>query len=116
MDNLKIFNNDGFGKVRTVIIHGEPWFIAKDIANALGYANPQKAIRSHCKHSILVGVNKMDALARLINEKDVYRLIMRSKLPSSEKFQDWVMDEVLPIIIKTGGYVQKLKDEFGLIK
>jgi len=85
---------------------GEPWFAAKDVAAILGYANPQKAIRDHCK-----GVNETftpssggTQKTKIIPERDVYRLIMRSKLPSAEAFEEWVVGEVLPTIRKTGSY------------
>jgi len=94
--------------IRTVDQGGEVWFIAKDIATTLGYANPAKAIRDHCK-----GGNEMDTpsaggmqTVKIISEHDVYRLVMRSKLPNAERFQDWVCEEVIPSIRKTGSYGQ----------
>lgn len=109
MSEIKIFDNREFGSVRVVNKDGEPWFVASDVAKALGYANPQKATNDHCKK-----VNKFsqshDSLGtpplmlNIIPETDVYRLIMRSNLPSAEKFQDWVCEEVLPAIRKTGMY------------
>lgn len=92
--------------VRTVEIDGEPWFVARDVAEVLGYTNPLKAIRDHCK-----GVNETFAPSaggeqkiKIIPERDVYRLIMRSKLPAAERFENWVVSEVLPAIRKTGAY------------
>ena len=106
MNDLKIFNNEEFGEIRTVEIDGKPYFVATDVARALGYSNPRKAVNDHCK-----GVTKCDTptssgVQRMsyINEGDLYRLIMKSKLPSAEKFENWVMDEVLPTIRKTGSY------------
>lgn len=106
MSELQIFENRDFGQVRTIEIDGKPYFVAGDIANALGYANPRKAIQDHCK-----GVTKRDTLTNggkqsitYIPEGDVYRLIIRSKLPSAERFERWVFDEVIPSIRKTGGY------------
>lgn len=106
MNELQIFNNDEFGEVRMIEIDGKPYFVATDIATALGYANPRKAVNDHCK-----GVTKRDTPTSsgiqqmsYINEGDLYRLIMKSKLPSAEKFESWVMDEVLPSIRKTGSY------------
>lgn len=106
MNELQIFNSEEFGEIRTVEINGKPYFVASDVANALGYSNPRKAIINHCK-----GVTKRDTPTSggiqsmsYINEGDVYRLIMKSKLPSAEKFEVWVMDEVLPSIRKTGSY------------
>ncbi len=106
MQELKIFNNNEFGQVRTVEIDGKPYFVGKDVANALGYSNPRDAISRHCK-----GVVKHDSfkeggqLIALISEGDMYRLITHSKLESAERFESWVFDEVLPTIRKTGGYL-----------
>lgn len=104
---LQIFNNEEFGRVRTTQIDDKPYFVATDIANALGYTNPRDAVLRHCK-----GVVKRDTPTSsgtqqmsYINEGDVYRLIMKSKLPSAERFESWVMDEVLPSIRKNGGYI-----------
>jgi anti-repressor protein len=104
---LQIFFNTEFGRVRTTEIDDKPYFVATDIANALGYTNPRDAVLRHCK-----GVVKRDTPTSsgtqqmsYINEGDVYRLIMRSKLPSAERFESWVMDEVLPSIRKNGGYI-----------
>ena len=94
-------------EVRIVDQDGEIWFVAKDIAETLGYTNPQKAVRDHCKKRKILGVNEtftLDAQTTIIPESDVYRLIMRSKLPSAEKFEEWVTTEVLPTIRKTGHY------------
>lgn len=105
--DLQIFNNEEFGRVRTTEICDKPYFVATDIANALGYTNPRDAVLRHCK-----GVVKRDTPTSsgtqqmsYINEGDVYRLIMKSKLPSAERFESWVMDEVLPSIRKNGGYI-----------
>lgn len=93
-------------KVRTVWHEGNIWFVAKDVAECLAYTNPLKAVRDHCK-----GVNETfipsaggRQLIKIIPESDVYRLVMRSKLPAAEQFQTWVCEEVLPSIRKTGGY------------
>jgi len=106
MNELQIFNNEEFGQVRTVEIDGKPYFAASDVAEALGYSNPRDAISRHCK-----GVVKHDTLteggAQSINfipEGDIYRLIVSSKLPSAERFESWVFDEVIPSIRQTGGY------------
>ncbi len=93
--------------IRVVTKHGNPWFVAKDIALVLSYANPQKAVRDHCKHPYSVRVNDSFTLYEgtvIIPESDIYRLVMRSKLPEAERFADWVMEEVLPSIRKTGSY------------
>lgn len=93
-------------KVRTVWHEGNIWFVAKDVAECLAYTNPLKAVRDHCK-----GVNETfipsaggRQLIKIIPESDVYRLVMRSKLPVAEQFQTWVCEDVLPSIRKTGGY------------
>lgn len=106
MNELQIFNSEEFGEIRTAEIDGKPYFVGTDVAKALGYSNPRKAILDHCK-----GVTKRDTPTSsgiqsmsYINEGDLYRLIMKSKLPSAEKFEAWVMDEVLPTIRKTGSY------------
>ncbi len=106
MNGLQIFENSEFGEIRMTDIDGKPYFVATDVATALGYTNPRKAVNDHCK-----GVTKRDTPTSsgvqsmsYINEGDLYRLIMKSKLPSAEKFERWVMDEVLPQIRKTGSY------------
>lgn len=106
MNELQIFNSGEFGEIRTIEIDGKPYFVGTDVAKALGYNNPRDAVSRHCK-----GVVKHDTptssgvqLMSYINEGDLYRLIMKSKLPSAEKFEAWVMDEVLPTIRKTGSY------------
>lgn len=110
MNELQIFNSGEFGEIRTIEIDGKPYFVGTDVAKALGYSNPRKAILDHCK-----GVTKRDTPTSsgiqsmsYINEGDLYRLIMKSKLPSAEKFESWVMDEVLPTIRKTGSYQKPL--------
>lgn len=107
MNELQIFNSEEFGQVRTVEINGNPYFVANDVARALGYVETAKAIRTHCK-----GVSEMDIPSKggvqrmkIIPEGDIYRLIIRSKLPSAEKFERWVFDEVIPSIRTNGGYI-----------
>jgi prophage antirepressor-like protein len=107
--DMKIFDHKDFGSVRIVMLNGDPWFVAKDVAAALGYANTREAINMHCKYLKPLGGSvslplEIQSHTTIIPEKDVYRLIMRSQLPSAEKFQDWVMDEVLPDIRKHGMY------------
>lgn len=108
MNKIQIFNNDEFGNIRTVNIDGEPWFVGKDVANALGYANPQKAVRDHISVEDR-GVNEMDTPSgkqnlTIINESGLYALIFGSKLESAQRFKHWVTSDVLPAIRKTGGY------------
>ncbi|WP_281545891.1 phage antirepressor KilAC domain-containing protein [Grimontia sp. SpTr1] len=92
--------------IRVIEQNGEPWFIAKDVAELLGYSNTSKAVSTHCK-STNTCPTEMGGQVRhvqIIPERDVYRLIMRSKLPEAEKFEDWVVSDVLPSIRKTGSY------------
>lgn len=108
MKELQIFNNDIFGEIRGLNIDGKPYAVANDIAKTLGYTNPSKATNDHCKKSKMVWGN--DSLGRrqqfkVIPEGDIYRLIIKSKLPKAQEFECWVMDEVLPQIRQTGGYI-----------
>ena len=86
---------------------GEPWFVAADIARALGYNDADQAIRRHCKGVTKAPVETTGGMQRasIIPERDVYRLVMRSKLESGERFEEWVVGEVLPSIHKHGGYI-----------
>lgn len=106
MNELQIFKNEEFGEVRTIEIDGKPYFVANDVARALGYASPKDAVTRHCKgalnHRYLT--NGGDQEIKVIPEGDIYRLIIRSNLPSAERFESWVFDEVLPTIRQTGGY------------
>ena len=106
-NEIEIFKNDEFGEVRTLLINDKPYFMANDVAKALGYAKPNNAISTHCKAALKQGIPISGKIQEVnfISEGDVYRLIMKSKLPSAEKFESWVMDEVLPTIRKTGGYI-----------
>lgn len=107
MNEMQIFGSSEFGEIRTATIKGKPYFMASDIAKALGYLRPNDAVSGHCratvKHSIPIS-GKMQEV-NFIPEGDVYRLIIRSKLPSAERFERWVFDEVLPSIRKNGGYI-----------
>lgn len=94
-------------QVRVISIDSDAWFVAKDVATALGYANPQKAVRDHCKAARPVGVNgsfSLDPQTVIIPERDLYRLVLKSHLPAAERFEEWVVGEVLPSIRKTGTY------------
>ena len=109
MSELEIFNNEEFGQVRSIEVEGEPYFVAKDIAIALGYSNPRKAIIDHVDEEDK-GVTKCDTLGgaqeiTIINESGLYSLILSSKLPSAKEFKRWITSDVLPKIRKTGGYV-----------
>lgn len=107
MNQIKIFKNPEFGKVRTVEIDGKPYFCGSDIAEALGYAKPNNAVAMHCRATLKQGIPISGKIQEVnfIPEGDVYRLVVRSKLPSAEKFERWVFDEVLPSIRKSGGYI-----------
>ena len=111
MENkIKIFKNKEFGKIRTLVKDGEPWFVGKDAAKILGYAKPRNAIAAHVDYE-----DKKDALIQgdlggtqkmiVINESGIYSLIMSSKLPKAKEFKRWVTSEILPTIRRTGGYV-----------
>lgn len=116
MANIQIFTSPEFGDIRTVDQNGEPWFVGKDIAAALGYSNPQKAIRDHVD-ALDKGVNEMDTPGGkqqmpIINESGVYSLIFSSKLEGAQRFKRWVTSEVLPTLRKTGSYMMpKLSKE-----
>lgn len=110
MNELMVFNNAEFGQVRTMEIDGEPWFVGKDVAVALGYSNSRKALLDHVDDDDKTdGVTIRDSIGReqtpiLINESGVYALIFGSKLPNAKKFKRWVTSEILPTIRKTGTY------------
>lgn len=107
MSQLQIFNSSEFGTVRTVEISGEVWLVGKDVAQALGYTNPQKAIRDHVDDEDK-GVNELFTVngthGILINESGLYSLVLSSKLPTARKFRHWVTSEVLPSIRRHGLY------------
>lgn len=106
-NNLQIFKNDQFGEIRTIEENGNVLFCGSDVAKALGYANPSKALGDHCKGITkrYTPTNGGNQELSFVPESDLYRLAFSSKLPSAEKFTDWVAEEVLPTIRKTGGYV-----------
>ena len=108
MNELKIFQNEEFGEIRTVTIDGEPWFVGKDVAIALGYANARDTISKHVDNEDK-GVAKCDTPGgkqdlTVVNESGLYALIFGSKLESAKRFKHWVTSEVLPSIRKTGQY------------
>lgn len=107
MNELQVFNNEEFGEIRTVEIDGKPYFMASDVAKALGYSNPNKAINDHCRAITKCSTpisGKMQEV-NFIPEGDVYRLMAKSQLPNAERFETWVFDEVLPTIRKHGAYM-----------
>ena len=106
--SIQVFNNTEFGEIRSMTINGEPWFVGKDIAAALGYSNPRKAIGDHVDEEDK-GVTKCDTLGggqnlTIINESGMYSLILSSKLEGAKRFKRWVTSEILPSIRKTGAY------------
>jgi prophage antirepressor-like protein len=111
LKNLTVFKNEQFGEVRTIEENGKILFCGSDCARALGYAKPNDAVQRHCRATVKRGSRISGKVQEInfITEGDLYRLITHSKLPSAEKFESWVFDEVLPSIRKTGSYVTTLK-------
>ncbi len=114
MDEIKLFNSPEFGEIRTVQIDGEPWFIGRDIAAALGYSAGQSAIWAHVDDDDKI-TRKIEAAGQrrnvtLVNESGLYALIFSSKLDSAKKFKHWVTSEVLPQIRQTGQYVPQVSE------
>ena len=113
-DLVKVFNNNEFGQVRTLMIEGVPWFVGKDVASILGYERETKAVVDHIddedrkmvdgKTQSHFGIELGQRGGWLINESGLYSLIMASKLPKAKEFKRWVTSEVLPTIRKTGSY------------
>lgn len=118
MNELKIFENPAFGKVRVVEQGGEPWFVGKDVAEILGYSDLNKAVAMHVDDDDKKLNDKTSPSfgqrgTTLINESGLYSLVLSSKLPDAKKFKHWVTAEVLPAIRKTGGYIagsEKMSD------
>lgn len=123
MEELQIFNNEEFGEVRSLVINNEPWFVGKDVAEALGYKDVNHAILDHVDEEDKVnsktqGQNAPELGQRgswLINESGLYSLILSSKLPSAKKFKHWVTSEVLPTLRKTGSYAKVPTDPRELL-
>lgn len=123
MNDLKVFSNSDFGELGVMVIDGKEWFPATQCASILGYSNPRDAIKRHCKSD---GVVKHDGVSyttnqhgitsqqiteiKYINEGNLYRLIVSSKLPAAEKFERWIFDTVLPSIRRNGGYVPNIEE------
>lgn len=115
---LQTFSNSEFGDVRVITKDGEPWFVGKDVAEALGYKNTRQAISTNIMDDDR-GVHSVDTPSStqqmtIINESGLYSLILSSKLPSAKKFKHWVTSEVLPSIRKTGGYVDENRSDLFL--
>lgn len=106
MTELRAFNNPEFGTIRTIVENGKTLFCGRDVANVLGYSDSKKAIARHCKGGMKRPLPTVSGVqeAVFIPEADLYRLAFGSKLPTAEQFTDWVVEEVLPSIHKTGGY------------
>ena len=112
VNEITIFNSQEFGNIRTVTIDGEPWFVGKDVAEALGFTNPRDAISTHVFDEDK-GVESIDTLGgkqkmTVVNESGLYALIFGSRLKSAQRFKHWVTSEVLPEVRKTGGYQKQL--------
>jgi anti-repressor protein len=107
MLNVVGFHNDKFGAIRSITLNDKPHIVATDIAKILGYKNPQKAIRTHCKHQATTTIQTPGGLQQMIviPEGDIYRLILKSSMKQAEEFEAWVTDTVLPQIRQTGGYI-----------
>lgn len=108
-NNIKVFENSEFGKVRTVILNDEPWFIGKDVTDILGYQNGSRDINRHVdeddRQNYQNGTFESNRGMAIINESGLYSLILSSKLPTAKKFKRWVTSEVLPSIRKHGAYM-----------
>ena len=108
MKEMQIFSNEEFGKIRTVTINGEPWMVGKDVAQALGYSDTNKAIAMHVDDEDKLNDKTASSLGQrggwFINESGLYCLVLSSKLPGAKRFRRWVTSEVLPSIRRTGGY------------
>lgn len=112
-NEIQIFSNEEFGEIRTLAINDEPWLVGKDVAEILGYANPNEAISDHVDDEDKLNSKTLSSFSAnlgqrggwLINESGLYSLIMSSKLPAAKKFKRWVTSEVLPSIRKNGGYI-----------
>lgn len=118
MNEIQIFNNPDFGEVRTLTENGAVLFCGSDVAKALGYAVPRKALFDHCKGVLKrnIPTNGGTQEMSFIPESDLYRLVFSSKLPTAEKFTDWVTSEVLPSIRKTGMYLSPKIDSAMLYR
>ena len=117
MNELTVFQNQEFGRLRTAEINDEVWFVGKDVARALGYSNPRDAISRHVDAEDK-GVVKHDTHGgnqpiTVINESGLYSLVLSSKLPGAKRFKHWVTSEVLPSIRKHGGYGNGVSAEHG---
>lgn len=119
-NEIKIFENEEFGSVRTMEINGEPYFVGKDVAEILGYVDTNKAIAMHVDEEDKLNDKTALSLGQrggwLINESGLYSLILSSKLPNAKKFKRWVTSEILPAIRKTGSYSIQSKPDSYMIE
>lgn len=111
MNELKVFENPAFGRIRTVELDNEPWFVGKDVAEALGYSNARDALSRHVdeedKATVAFHDGSQNRNVTAVNESGLYCLILSSKLPGAKKFKHWITHDVIPSIRKTGGYTLK---------
>lgn len=119
MNELKVFENSEFGKVRITLIDGEPWLVGKDVAAALGYSNTKDAISRHVdeedKRGSRIPTPSGEQMMTVINDSGLYSLVLSSKLPAAKKFKRWVTSEVLPSIRKTGTYSSRPMTDYQRI-
>lgn len=117
MNNLKVFKNSEFGELGILLVDGKEYFPATECASLLGYKTPRDAIIKHCKGVVKCdsSLDKRIKYKNYIPESDLYRLIVKSKLPSAERFEKWVFEEILPAIRKHGGYLTPEKIEEVLL-
>lgn len=121
MQSMTVFRDDRFGEVRTATINGEPWFVGKDVAEALGYKNPRDAIMKHVdledKAAVAIHDGRQNREMTVINESGLYALVFGSDLPQAKEFKLWVTKTVLPALRRTGSYIagEERMDEDELI-
>lgn len=118
-NEIKIFENEEFGSVRTMEINGEPYFVGKDVTDILGYQNGSRDINRHVdeddRKKVMIFDGNQDKESIIINESGLYSLILSSKLPNAKKFKRWVTSDVLPAIRKTGSYsIQSKPDSYTI--
>lgn len=108
-NQVTVFQNEAFGQARVITKDGEPWFVGKDVADVLGYSNTRDAlaqhVREHHKADVVIHDGRQNRKQVIIDEADFYSLVLRSKLPQAEQFQEWVTSEVLPAIRKHKMYL-----------
>ena len=109
MNDLQIFRSEDFGNIRTTIVHNEPWFVGKDVADILGYQNGSRDINRHVdeddRRKVMVFDGNQDKETIVINESGLYSLILSSKMPNAKKFKHWVTNDILPTIRRHGAYM-----------